>query len=143
MDQERRIHRLLLQREREFTAVWRAECEINKILGAEYHFAEPPNLPSSYKPVKTKNIQVARQKSPKISSLIRSLDESENAYRVTYQSEDQVFSSFQTDTNLLRSLMPLQSSHFQMTLIETVRLKSLEDFDSLDILWKKGDLFQE
>ena len=143
MDQERRIHRLLLQREREFTAVWRAECEINKILGAEYHFAEPPDLPSSYKPVKTKNVRTARQKIPKISSLVRSLGESENAYRVTYQSEGQEFISFQTDTNLLRSLMLLQSSHFQMTLIEAVHLKSLEDFDSLETLWEIGDLFQE
>ena len=60
-----------------------------------------------------------------------------------FSTEGQEFISFQTDTNLLRSLMSLQSSHFQMTLIEAVHLKSLEDFDSLETLWEIGDLFQE
>ena len=144
LDQERRIHRLLLQREREFTAVWRAECEINKILGAEFPFAAPPDLPSSYRPVKKKSAaRAAKPKIPKLNSIIRGLDEQESAYRIVYESEGKEYSTFQTDTNLLRRLMLLNSKSFQFKLIETVLLKeSLENFSPVEELWKKGDPFQ-
>ena len=143
LDQERRIHRLLLQREREFTAVWRAECEINKILGAEYPFAAPPDLPSSYKPIKQKIARTARQKIPKISSLIRTLGENENAYKVVYSSEGKEVTSFQTDTNLLRRLLPVSSESFHLISIETIHLQTMEEFTVIETLWEKGDLFQE
>ena len=143
LDQERRIHRLLLQREREFTAVWRAECEINKILGAEYPFAAPPDLPSSYKPIKQKIARTARQKIPKINSLIRTLGENENAYKVVYSSEGKEVTSFQTDTNLLRRLLPVSSESFHLISIETIHLQTMEEFTVIEILWEKGDLFQE
>jgi hypothetical protein len=143
LDQERRIHRLLLQREREFTAVWRAECEINKILGAEYSFAAPPDLPSSYKPIKSKVIRAGKQKIQKLNTIIRSLSLPENAYRVVYTSEGEEFSSFQMDTNLLRQVLPVNSPVFSIESIETVQLRSLENFDVVETLWEKGDLFLE
>ena len=143
IEQERKIHRLLLQREREFTAVWRAECEINKILGAEFPFAEPPVLPSSYKPIKKKPAKLKKPKIPKLNSLIRSLIDEENAYKVTYTAEGKEYESFQTDTALLRKLLPLKTESFFLRSIETVRLKTLEEYDTLEVLWEEGVKFVE
>jgi len=143
IEQERKIHRLLLQREREFTAVWRAECEINKILGAEFPFAEPPLLPSSYKPIKKKSAKLKKPKIPKLNSLIRNLADEENAYKVTYTAEGKEYYSFQTDTALLRKLLPLKTESFYLTSISTVKLKTLEDFEILETLWEEGVKFIE
>ena len=142
LDQERRIHRLLLQREREFTAVWRAECEINKILGAEYPFAEPPDLPSFYRAVKKKGLAKTKLKIPTVNSLIRNLAETENAYHILYESDGVEYSTFQIDTKLLRSLLPLNSEAFKLKLIETVQLESLEKYETGEVLWQEGDLFK-
>ncbi|MCM8528350.1 MAG: hypothetical protein NE327_17640 [Lentisphaeraceae bacterium] len=143
LDQERKIHRLLLQREREFTAVWRAECEINKILGADFPFAEPPDLPSSYKPVKKKSAKLKKPKIPKLNSIIRNLSEDENAYRVVYSAEGKEHASFQTDTALLRKLVPLKTNNFYICSIETVKLASLEKYSTVESLWQEGDEFIE
>ena len=143
LEQERRIHRLLLQREREFTAVWRAECEINKILGAEFPFAAPPDLPSSYRPVRKKTAaRAAKTKIPRLNSIVRNLTEDENAYRVKYECEGKEYSTLQADTTLLRRLMLINSESFKLKLIETVKLESLEDYNSIEQLWLEGDLFQ-
>ena len=141
--QERKIHRLLLQREREFTAVWRAECEINKILGAEFLFPEPPDLPSSYKPVKSKQVQSKKQKIPKLNSIVRTLNEDENAYKAVYFAEGKEHSGFLSDTALLRKLLPLKTESFYFKSIETVRLKTMEDFEVIETLWEQGDEFIE
>ena len=143
LDQERKIHRLLLQREREFTAVWRAECEINKILGADFPFAEPPDLPSSYKPQKKKALKPKKLKVPKLSTLIRNLSVDENAYRVVYFAEGKEHISFQTDTALLRKLVPLKTESFYLSSIETVKLATLEKFNRVETLWQDGDEFIE
>ena len=143
LEQERKIHRLLLQREREFTAVWRAECEINKILGAEFPFAEPPDLPSSYKTVKKKAPKLSKPKIPKLNTLIRNLTDEENAYRVVYAAEGKEYKSFQMDTALLRKLLPLKTESFYLRSIETVKLSTLEKFEVLDTLWQEGDEFIE
>lgn len=143
IDQERKIHRLLLQREREFTAVWRAECEINKILGADFPFAEPPDLPSFYKPLKKKVEKLSKPKIPKLNSLIRNLSDEENAYKVRYTAEGKEYVSFQTDTALLRKLLPLKTESFYLSSIETVKLKTLESFDVIEVLWEEGVKFVE
>lgn len=143
LEQERKIHRLLLQREREFTAVWRAECEINKILGAEFPFAEPPVLPSSYKPIKKKAIKRSKTKIPKLNTLIRNLTDEENAYHVVYVAEGKEYKSFQTDTALLRKLLPLKTESFYLTSIETVKLQTLEKYEVVEGLWEDGVEFIE
>ena len=143
IQQERKIHRLLLQREREFTAVWRAECEINKILGAEFPFTEPPDLPSCYKPAKQKSAKPRKPKIPKLSTLIRALNSEENAYKVIYFAEGKKFESLQMDTALLRKLVPLKTASFYISSIETVKLKTLSDFDPIEMLWEEGVEFTE
>lgn len=143
IEQERKIHRLLLQREREFTAVWRAECEINKILGAEFPFSEPPVLPSSYKPVKKKSTKILKRKIPKLNTLIRNLTDEENVYNVVYVAEGKEYKSFQTDTALLRKLLPLRTESFYLTSIETVRLKTLDKYEVIETLWEEGVDFIE
>ena len=67
----------------------------------------------------------------------------ENAYRIVYISEGKEFVSFQMDTNLIRRLLPIESGIFQLLSVETVSLRTLEDFSTVEILWEKGDLFQE
>ena len=134
---------MLLQREREFTAVWRAECEINKILGAEYPFADPPDLPSCYKPVKKKRSVKPKPKIPRVNSLIRNLYPEENAYRIVYEAEGKEHSTYQIDTRLLRSLMTLSSESFSLKLIETVILKGSTDYESIEVLWEHDQPFRE
>ena len=143
IEQERKIHRLLLQREREFTAVWRAECEINKILGAEFPFAEPPVLPSLYKPIKSKKARLKKPKISKLNTLIRNLADDENAYKVIYTAEGKEYQSFQTDTALLRKLLPLKTESFYLNSIETIKLKTLEEYELIEALWQEGMEFIE
>lgn len=133
IDKERRIHRLLLQREREFTAVWRAECEINKILGADYPFLEPPVLPSSRKPAKKKVIR--QPKIAKLNSLIRPLRNDENAYRVTYHCQGQKYTGFQNDTAFIRQIIPLKTDSFAIESVEAIILKDMENFELSEALW--------
>ncbi len=145
IQEERQLYRLLLQREREFTAVWRAENEINKILGAVYPFPEPPLLPS-LRPGEKKSrkmLKFMKIKPPKISTLIRPLERGENVYKVLYEVGGEITESYVTDLNLLRRLLPLQTASFSLTKIETAYFKSPEDFSIKDVLWQKGDLFVE
>ena len=133
INKERRIHRLLLQREREFTAVWRAECEINKILGADYPFLGPPVLPSSRKPSKKK---VARKpKVAKLNSLIRPLRNEENAYRLTYLCQGDKYTGFQNDTAFIRQIIPLKTDSFAIESVEAIVLKDMENFKLSENLW--------
>ena len=140
---ERHIHRLLLQREREFTAVWRVECEVNKILGADFPFADPPELPSSKK-VRKKKSQ-ARKKTarlPKVNALIRNLQDPENAYKITYSCGSDIFESVHTDTSLLRQLLPLQTDSFKIIKIETLRLQLDIESEVVEELWNETIAFQ-
>ncbi|MCM8537470.1 MAG: hypothetical protein NE334_16130 [Lentisphaeraceae bacterium] len=136
LNDERRIHRLLLQREREFTAVWRAECEINKTLGAEYPFLEPPALPSLEKRPKKKSSS-RKVKIAKLNSLIRPLKNFENAYKLTYTCQGEKYTGFQNDTALIRQLVPLNTDSFAIESVEVVVLKSLEDYEVIENLWNK------
>lgn len=137
IDRERRVHRLLLQREREFTAVWRAECEINKILGGDYPFLEPPVLPSSRKPVKKKKLSRAT-KVAKLNSLIRPLRNEENAYRVTYECQGEKYSGFQNDTAFLRQIIPLKTDSFAIESVEAVILMDMETYNVSEELWNSS-----
>lgn len=143
--EERQLYRLLLQREREFTAIWRAESEINKILGALYPFPEPPLLPSSKMGGNSskKIVKAVKTKPPKISTLLRPLERGENVYRVVYEVSGEETESFVTDYNLLRRLLPLQTASFTLIKIETALFKSPEDFIVKAVLWQKGELFIE
>mgnify|MGYP001407331621 CR=1 FL=1 len=141
IDKERRIHRLLLQREREFTAVWWAECEINKILGADFPFAEPPVLPSSRKPVKKKKAAKSA-KVAKLNSLIRPLRNEENAYRVTYTCQGEKYSGFQNDTAFIRQLIPLTTDSFAIESVEAIILTDIESYNLSEELWTADVPFQ-
>ena len=140
---ERHIHRLLLQREREFTAVWRVECEVNKILGADFPFETPPQLPSSQK-VKKKKAAVRKkvQRLPKVNSIIRPLHQAENAYKVTYSCGSDVFESIHADIALIRQLMPLKTESFTMLKVETVELGLKDECRVAEELWDKSIKFQ-
>lgn len=131
---------MLLQREREFTAIWRAECEINKILGAEYPFMEPPALPSLEKRPKKKSAS-KKLKVAKLNSLIRPMRNFENAYKLTYTCEGQKYTGFQNDTALIRQLVPLKTDSFAIESVEVVVLKSLEEYEIIENLWSKGTPF--
>ena len=143
LKKERHIHRLLLQREREFTAVWRVECEVNKTLGAEFPFGSPPALPSSQK-VKKKKAPARKkaQRLPKVNTLIRNLADPENAYKITYSCGSDIFESVHTDTALLRQLLPLQTDSFRIKKIETLRLKIDSEAEVFEELWNDSVAFQ-
>ncbi len=145
IQEERQLYRLLLQREREFTAVWRAESEINKILGAAYPFPEPPLLPSSRvgNSNAKKTVKMVKGKIPKISTLIRPLERGENCYKVIYEVNGEEILGFVTDFVLIRKLLPLKTTSFSLKRVETIFLKSPEDFAVRDVLWQKGDSFIE
>jgi hypothetical protein len=135
INQERRIHRLLLQREREFTAVWRAECEVNKILGADFPFVEPPVLPSSEKRAKKKTSIKRPVKPAKVNSLIRPLRDQENAYQLTYTCQGEDYTGLQNDPVFIRQLLPLRTESFAIQSVATVILSSEEDFTLSEELW--------
>ena len=124
----------MLQREREFTAVWRAECEINKILGADYPFLDPPVLPSSRKPSKKKKSS-RPPKVAKLNSLIRALRDEENAYLVTYTCLGEKYSGFQSDTAFIRQVIPLKTDSFAIESVKAITLKDMENFDVSEELW--------
>ena len=141
---ERHIHRLLLQREREFTAVWRVECEVNKILEGDFPFENPPDLPSFQK-VKKKKAAVRKraQRLPKINSLIRPLQQNENAYKLTYSCGSDIFESIHADMALIRQLMPLQTDSFTMLKVESVQLGLKDECQLVEELWDKSIKFQK
>ena len=132
----------MLQREREFTAVWRAECEINKILGADYPFLEPPVLPSSRKASKKKKSARAT-KVAKLNTLIRPLRNEENAYRVTYRCQGGTYSGFQNDTALLRQIIPLRTASFAIESVEAVILTDMENYTQSEELWDSSIPFTQ
>ncbi|NQZ58835.1 MAG: hypothetical protein HRT88_15390, partial [Lentisphaeraceae bacterium] len=139
MINERHIHRLLLQREREFTAVWRVECEVNKILGGDFPFGNSPDLPSSQKLAKKKAVARKRsQRLPKINTLIRPLQQQENAFKVSYSCGTDVFESIHADIALIRQLMPLQTDSFTVLKVETVQLGLKGECQIIEELWDKN-----
>jgi len=143
LKQERQIHRLLLQREREFTAVWRVECEVNKILGAGFPFESPPLLPSSKKPVKKKAAPRKRAvRLAKVATLIRPLQDLENAYKVTYTCGSDSYESVHVDTALIRQLLPLKTDSFTMRKVETIQLFGKAEHTVCAELWNESVKFQ-
>ena len=139
---ERQTHRLLLQREREFTAVWRAECEVNKILGADFPFADAPALPSFRKSIKKKRAAQRPAKVAKLNSLIRALRNGENAYRLTYSCQGEKYTGFQNDTAFIRQILPLRTDSFAIASVEAVILSDVDQFTVSEELWNTDIPFQ-
>ena len=140
---------LLRQREAEFVKVWQCEDGICRLLGlSDFPFGGPPELPSRIKGKRTVTVESLRRKELEEkrqaggvavkAPAIRKLQSGEDAYRVVYEHRGSTEASFQTDGELLRKLFMVEGDEFRLLSIETVRFRTLEDWDSLEVLWQKN-----
>ncbi len=123
---------LLREREGQFVRVWQCEDMIAKIVGPSFQFPAPPPLPSALqhkakpKPAKPAGPPALRRlKSPR-----------ENAYRIRFVYDGRPDSSFQTDPELLRTLMKLEASDFRILAIETVCFRAPDDWDTVETIYE-------
>lgn len=111
-----RVVDLLMERERAFVDVHRAEQQVERIVGAPYPFPDPPELPSLRKRPAQRG---AYAQSPRL----RGLQGEEAAYRVTYERNGERTSEVQTSLKLVRALAEnQQEAGIRILSIETVRL---------------------
>ena len=138
---------LLRLREAEFVKVWQCEDGICRLLGlSDFPFGGPPELPSRIKGKRTVTVGSLRRRNAgdkaQMSGVsvkapaIRKLQSGEDAYRVVYEHRGSTEASFQTDGELLRKLFMVEGGDFKVKSIETVRFRTLEDWDSLAVLWQ-------
>ena len=141
---------LLRQREAEFVRVWQCEDGICRLLGlSAFPFGGPPELPSRIKGKRMVTVAALRRKNagdrPQAGGLsvkapaIRKLQNGEDAYRVVYEHRGSSEASFQADGDLLRRLFMVEGDEFRILSIETVRFRTLEDWDSLAVLWQRNE----
>ncbi len=139
----------LLLREAAFVKVWQGEDGICRLLGlSDFPFGGPPELPSRIKGKRTVTVGSLRRKELEEkrqaggaavkAPAIRKLQSGEDAYRVVYEHRGSTEGSFQTDGELLRKLFMVEGDEFRLLSIETVRFRTLEDWDSLEVLWRKN-----
>ena len=117
---------LLAKRERAFVHVWECETAINRILGTDYPFPPPPDLPSRQK---RKPRKAARSAT---TATLRRLCPPENAYRVTYRFDGEQHISYQTAMDLLRDLLRADVPSLEIEAVDTVHYAGPDDVDVIE-----------
>lgn len=136
---------LLARRETEFLRVWTCEQEIGRLLnGVAFPFSAPPPLPS--------HAHGRRQKlkvtlTPTAAALdangsrmvLRRLQPTENAYRLTYAFKGEKHSSFSTDLDFISKLPRLSCADFRLLRVEAGCYCSMEQFEVTEVLWQRDE----
>ncbi|MBQ7652522.1 MAG: hypothetical protein IJS15_16300 [Victivallales bacterium] len=134
---------LLREREVEFMRVWQCEQEIRQLLGVEdFPFAEPPDLPSRRKVAKgaARTAAPKKEKESSVNSAENSvarLEQGENAYRLVFIYNGKEDCSFQTDRELVRNLLSINSSEFVMEAVEAVSFVDMEHWEIKRQIWSR------
>ena len=137
---------LLRRREAEFVKVWQCEEGVLRLLGlSDFPFDAVPDLPSRRKghrqvrlsPGVRSSVSGSRGSSDRgvAAPGLRKLLGGEDAYHVVFDCDGTRESSFQRDSGLLRQLFGLVGGQFRLLRIETVRFRSLEDWEVCEVLW--------
>lgn len=129
-DQQIRINELLLQREELFLRIHAAETEAARIFGEPYPFTTRPALPSDRRSKRKAGVAPT---SPSSSvefapappagappSVLRRLDDTEAAYRVTYRQFGQTHVETHLDHAALATLLACQSARLEVIALETL-----------------------
>ncbi len=114
-DQQIQINRLLVQREECFVRIHELEHAAATILGEPFPFTRPP-LPSDL-PFRRKSTP-ARPTAQR--DLLRRLEGTETAYRVTYQRFGQTVQEDHDNLDALRTLLASQGAQLRVIRIETI-----------------------
>lgn len=152
IDQEIRILDLLALRDAEFLRVRECEDKIRQILGGhDFPFPAPPvTLPSAFrkgKPTRFPGVVATASgskkpaKPPESASpgegadcalVIPPLDPAtENAYHIVFQDKGETKSSYLQSTRDLQEMLQLACPTFQITCLETVLFRTLDDFQTI------------
>ena len=147
--EETTVIELLRQRETELVKVWECEEGIRNLLGgADFPYPAIPDLPSRRKVAKGASRRVVGRKGAACADeaaqtgsssvpVLRRLADGETAYRLEFESRGRRESSFQTDLDGVRKLFQIRSGEFTMLKVETVFLRSVDDWDLKATLWSK------
>ena len=74
--------------------------------------------------------------------MIRPLKDLENAYKITYSCQGEMYSGLQNDTAFIRQLVPLRTDSFAIESVEAVVLTDIEDVSVSEELWNSSIPFQ-
>lgn len=151
---EIRIIDLLAQREAQYLLVKKCEDGIAALLGgAVYPFPPPPEpLPASGRipkngwslqqdkgrNAKARKAQPVARQSSSAAPVLRALDRAaENAYRLVYTDKGNTRISYHYDAAELQSMLAFDCPTFRIVCIETVKLRSLDDFDIIERIYER------
>lgn len=134
--QQIEVDRLLLARETLFARVHSIEESIDEILGGPYPLPDPPKLRSmTRKKGKAPRKQTTKAKAAAKPPTIRTLNDDETGYRVTYRSDGREVSEIHADTAVPRKLLGVESDALILMTIATVDANA----QVVDVLWARAD----
>ncbi len=122
-DQQIRVNALLLEREALFLRIHEIERSIAAIFGDGYPLPRPPlpsDAPRGGKRKPKPRPAATTAESPARPASVRRLEESESAYRVTYQFFGRTITEDHRDPDALRSFLAAQGETTQIQRIETL-----------------------
>ena len=128
-DQQIRVNELLLQREELFLRIHAAETEATRLLGETYPFSRPTppsdrrskRKPGAAIPLSPLPPELASPPLPGApASVLRRLDETETAYRVTYRQFGHTHVETHHDHAALATLFACQSISLEVLALETL-----------------------
>lgn len=133
---------LLRQREAEFMVVWQCEQQLKQLLeGADYPLSQPVELPSQKKISRKKQrsaasapTSVTDTAAAPLATCRKLVPDRENAYHIVYRKMGVEESSFQTDHNLITTLLKLHGQEFQVLKLQTVNFQDLDNWQIVDTL---------
>lgn len=139
---------LLRRREAEFVTVWKCEQEVRRVLGIQdFPFSPPPELPSRRKISRPSVKKHGGESTEEIShgrKEIRKLrPDTETAYRIEYINGGVTENSYQVDRDLVMTLLAVSGGDFRVVKVETVFFKGVEDWKSVEVLWKDDTSMQD
>lgn len=128
------INRLLRQREEIYADILDTEEKIKEALGGgNYPLPKPPEVPSIFRSPKT-----SKKKRSRVTQIRKLKASEENAFRITFELNDEVRQDYVRDVRLVRRLQGFSIPFFKLKKVETVKITSNEYADVIDIVYISG-----
>ncbi|MDF7826263.1 hypothetical protein P4B35_19705 [Pontiellaceae bacterium B12227] len=135
MNNQIQINQKLMEREDRLVEIFDLERQINGILGGEpYPLAPPDTLPSRQKRKKPKRKAAPKKAAP---LRVRKLDpETESAYRIEYQQNDETCVEIHTDPRPLALLLNTPLPTLGIQRLETVQATDDGEWNTVETLFE-------
>ena len=135
MQNQIQINQKLMEREDRLVEIFDMERQINGILGGEpFPLAPPDTLPSRQKRKKPKRKAAPKKAAP---LRVRKLEpETETAYRIEYQQNEEICIEIHTDPRPLALLLNTPLPNLGIQRIETVQPTADGEWNAVEILFE-------